>query len=216
LAEIFSADTKVKVRINPGPSNGLANQIIAGAPADLFLSANVQWAEEVQKHDLAAASERLLTNKLALVVPEKSPASVHQPSDLLSDKVKKVALAGENVPAGMYADQALTKLDLFKTLTDAGKIVRGQDVRNTLSFVERGEAEAGIVYSTDLKAATGVVSVSEFDPSLHDEIVYVLVLLKHGEGRPGARQLYDFLQAEASNTTYEEFGFSRLPADEAE
>ena len=78
---------------------------------------------------------RLLTNKLVIVVPAGNPAEVHKPEDLLSDKVQKIALAGEKVPAGMYADQSLEKLGLLKQLTDAGKIVRGQDVRNTLSYV---------------------------------------------------------------------------------
>ena len=118
---------------------------------------------------------RLLTNQLVIVVPSGNPGDVREPKDLLSDKVKKIALAGEKVPAGMYAEQALTKLDLLPQLTAAQKIVRGQDVRNTLSFVERGEAEAGIVYSTDVRIASGVTTAHEFDASLHDEIVYVLV-----------------------------------------
>lgn len=213
LAGKFTADTKAEVKINAGSSNGLATQIIAGAPADLFLSANEQWVREVEKYKLAVASVPLLTNQLVLVVPAKNPAGVKSPRDLLSASVKKVSLAGENVPAGMYADQALGKLELLAPLTEAGKIVRGQDVRNTLSFVERGEAEAGIVYSTDVRAAAGVEAVYEFDAALHDPIVYVLVLLKHGERSPAARKFYDFLQADASNKTYEEFGFQRLPAE---
>src|SRR5262249_34811402 len=158
-----------------------------GAPADLFLSANAKWADEVAKGGQAAESARLLTNQLVIVVPKGNPANVHDPKDLLSDRVKKLALAGEQVPAAMYAEQALTKLDLMKQLVDSGKIVRGQDVRTALSYVERGEAEAGIVYSTDVGVATGIESVYQFDPGLHDDIVYVLVLTKSGATRPEAR-----------------------------
>src|SRR4029077_11175574 len=137
-------DTGTEVKVNPGPSSGLANQVIADAPVDLFLSASQQWADEVNKHDKAAAMTRLLTNKLVIAVPAANPGGVKEPKDLLSAAVKKIALAGEKVPAGIYADQALTKLKLLQPLESAGKIVRGQDVRSALSYVERGEAEAGI------------------------------------------------------------------------
>jgi molybdate transport system substrate-binding protein len=210
LAEKFAVKTETEVKVNPGPSSGLASQIIAGAPADLFLSANQKWADEVEKSGRSAAMARLLTNSLVLVVPEGNPGGVKEPKDLLSQEVKKIALAGEKVPAGTYADQALMKLELLEPLVAAGKIVRGQDVRSALSFVERGEAEAGIVYSTDLAAAQSVKMVHEFDPSLHDEIVYVLVLLKQDEPTPRAQELYDFLQSADADAVYAQFGFTRV------
>jgi len=208
LAERFAKQAGVKV--NAGPSNGLATQILAGAPADLFLSASPEWADEVQKGGLAVESTKLLTNRLALVVPAGNPAQVRAPQDLTAASVKKIAMAGEDVPAGKYGDQALEKLDLLKTLTDEGKIVRGQDVRTALAYVERGEAEVGVVYSTDAKVAKGVESVYEFDPSMHDEIVYVLVLLKNAENNSAAREFYNFLQSPEANPVYAEAGFERL------
>jgi len=210
LAEQFKADTGTEVKVNPGASSGLANQIIADAPADLFLSASQQWADEVDKHNKAAAMVRLLDNTLVIAVPAANPGGINEPKDLLSPAVKKIALAGEKVPAGTYADQALRKLELLEPLTAAGKIARGQDVRSALSYVERGEAEAGIVYSTDLSAATGLKAVYEFDSALHDEIVYVLVLLKHGISNRQARGFYEYLQSPAANATYAKFGFARL------
>ncbi len=205
LAEKF---TKAKVTVNPGPSNGLATQILEGAPSDLFLSASPQWADEVQKGGQAVESTRLLTNRLVLIVPKGNPAKVAEPKDLLLPAVKKVSLAGEEVPAGKYADQALTKLDLYKQLE--GKIVRGQDVRMAFTYVERGEAEAGIVYSTDVGASAKVESVYEFDPTTHDEIAYVLVLLKHGNDQTVAHEFYKFLQSDEAGEAYTKFGFSRL------
>ena len=210
LAEQFQAQTETEVKVNPGPSNGLANQILAGAPADLFLSASQQWADEVQQGGKAREMTRLLTNRLVLVVPKGNPGQVREPKDLLSAKVKRVALAGEKVPAGIYADQALTNLDLLKRLTADGKIARGQDVRSALAFVERGEAEAGIVYSTDLSSASGVELVYDFPTDLHDEIVYVLVLLEHGSDKSKGRELYEFLQSPRADEVYAKFGFSRI------
>jgi len=210
LADQFKTETGTEVKVNLGSSNALAEQILAGAPANLFLSANQQWADEIQRAGQVEAAARLLTNRLVLVVPAGNPGGVHKPEDLLSDKVKKIALAGEKVPAGMYADQSLEKLGLLKQLTDANKIVRGQDVRSALSYVERGEAEAGIIYSTDVGSAKEVTVAYEFDPKLHDEIVYVLVLLKHSSDNPEGRKLFEFLQSPTANTVYAKFGFSRL------
>lgn len=210
LANAFSEATKVQVKINPGPSSGLANQILEGAPAHLFLSANRQWADKVNEAGLADSMRPLLTNKLVIIVPIGNPGDVKEPKDLASDKVQKISLAGEKVPAGMYADQALTRLGLLGELTSAGKIARGQDVRSALSYVERGEAEAGIVYSTDVSSASGVEMVHEFDPALHDEIAYVLVLLKHGAENPAAKQFFDFLLSADSQPFYSNAGFEPL------
>jgi molybdate transport system substrate-binding protein len=213
LAAEFSKKSKAKVKTNPGPSSGLANQIIAGAPAHLFLSANREWAAKVAQADLAESSADLLTNKLVLIVPKGNPGGVTKPDDLLSAQVKRIALAGEKVPAGVYADQALTKLDLHEKLTAAGKIARAQDVRGALSFVQRGEAEAGIVYSTDVALATGVETVYEFDPALHDEIVYVLVLLRHGAKNTDAMSFFEYLQTQGADDIYAQAGFSRIKQD---
>jgi molybdate transport system substrate-binding protein len=210
LAEKFQTQSGANVTVNLGSSSALANQIIAGAPADLFLSANQQWADEVKKNGQAEAMTRLLTNWLVIVAAADNPAGVQEPKDFLSAGVKKIALAGEKVPAGIYAGQALAKLGILDPLAAEGKIVRGQDVRSALSYVERGEAEAGIVYSTDANIASGLEIVHEFDPSLHDEIVYALVLLKHGGDKPRARQLYEYLQSPEAEAVYTQFGFARL------
>src|SRR4051812_15098021 len=90
LVKAFQSGTKAEIKINAGPSNGLANQILNGAPADLFLSASEQCAKEVEKGGQAESLVRLLTNKLVLVVPKDNPADVHEPKDLLSVKMKKL------------------------------------------------------------------------------------------------------------------------------
>lgn len=218
LARQFAERTGTRVRVNVGPSGGLANQILAGAPADLFLSANAQWADKVGEDGLATASTPLLTNRLVLVVPRGNPSGVRQPQDLVSARVARVALAGEQVPAGMYADQVLTRLGLLERLVHERRIARGQDVRSALSYVERGEVDAGIVYATDVRTASNVEIAYEFDASLHDEIVYVLVLLKHGGSQASAVEFYDFLRSPDAEPTYGRYGFVRLigkaPRDE--
>lgn len=222
LDELVTAFRKVEpdvaIKLNAGPSNGLAQQILAGAPADLFLSASDEWAKELSKADRAAESAAMATNRLVIVTPRNNPAAVTRPQDLLSDKVEKLALAGEKVPAGMYADQALEELGLLDELAAAGKVVRGQDVRSALAYVERGEAEAGIVYATDVAAAKGVTIVHEFDPKLHDAIRYVLVLVKPAVGEPSdaAQAFFKFLLSGEAAETFERFGFESLIVETAD
>lgn len=210
IAKAYESKTGVKVKVNLGPSSSLANQILEGAPAQLFLSANRQWASKVEEAKLAKELSPLLTNDLVLIVPEGNPAGVKEPKDLASDAVKKIALAGEKVPAGLYAEQVLKKLELLDGLVNGGKIARGQDVRNTLQFVERGEAEAGIVYSTDVLAGSKVEVVHKFDKQLHDEIAYVLVLLNSSENADAAKDFYDYLQSDEAQAVFSQYGFQKL------
>jgi molybdate transport system substrate-binding protein len=199
-----------EVKISASASNALATQIVAGGEAHLFLSANQQWADVVEKAGKSSRSRKLLTNGLVLVVPAGNPAGVKSPADLTSEKVKKIALAGDKVPAGQYAQQALTAAKLYEGLVAANKIVRGHDVRSTLTYVERGEAEAGIVYSTDAMITKAVEVVHEFDPATYDKIVYPLVLLKAAEGNERAVKFYEFLGSEAAAGVFKKHGFVML------
>src|SRR5205085_2483469 len=95
-------------------------------------------------------------------------------------------------PAGLYARQALRKLGLWESLEREQKVISGDDVRSALAYVERGEAEAGVVYATDARIAAVRVA-GAFDPATHDAIRYPLVLLKAGQGNDAGRRFYEFL-----------------------
>jgi molybdate transport system substrate-binding protein len=214
IAQAFTRDTGIEVRISSGPSNALANQIIAGAPADVFLSANSQWAAAVEEKSLAEKVQPLLTNDLVLVTPRDNPANITSPEQLLSENVGKLALAGEAVPAGQYAQQALTSLKIYEQLVEQNKIVRGHDVRVTLTFVERGEVDAAIVYSTDSRVSDKVREVYAFDSSTHDPIVYPAVLLKAAAKNAAAKQFYERLFSSAAVKIFTQHGFKLLSANE--
>jgi molybdate transport system substrate-binding protein len=210
LAVEFERQAGTRVRVSAGPSNALARQIVSGAATDLFLSANEEWAEHVAEQGLAEATAPLLTNQLVLIVPRDNPANIQSAADLAGSRVKRVALAGESVPAGMYAEQALRALGLYGPLMDDKKVVRGQDVRTTLGYVERGEVDAGIVYSTDAKIAKQVAILSEFDLKSYDPIVYPLVLVKRDRPNPTARRLFEFLRSPDAAAVFKQFGFERI------
>jgi len=118
LVAKFTKDTGIAVKISAGASNTLANQVLNGANADLFLSASQDWADQLREKGLAVAAHPLLTNELVLVVPKGNPGRIKTPKDLLNENVKYLALAGEKVPAGVYAEQALTADGLYTKLLE--------------------------------------------------------------------------------------------------
>jgi molybdate transport system substrate-binding protein len=210
VASLFTKDTGIEIKLNADDSSKLAAQIANDAPADFFLSANEKWADFVKEKGFAAESVPLLGNRLVIVAPKGNPAAVTKPEDLIKPAVKRVAVAGPTVPAGIYARQALTGLKLWDDLESAKKIVAGENVRVTLTYVERGEVEAGLVYETDAGISTLVEVVYTFESGSHDPIVYPLVLLKAGEKNPGARKFYEYLQTPAATKIFQKYGFTRL------
>ncbi|TWU45333.1 Molybdate-binding periplasmic protein precursor [Novipirellula aureliae] len=207
IASKFESQTGMGVTLSSGPSSGLARQIVAGASVDIFVSANQQWADEINDAKLSAEEYVLLSNRLVLVVPEGNPAKLFGPRDLNSERVRRIAIAGENVPLGIYAEQALRKFDIFETLADSNKVVRGTDARVTLTYVERAEVEAGIVYATDAKQSSSTEVVYAFDTACHDSIVYPMLLLRHAAGNDAARAFYEYLKSDESIRIFQSHGF---------
>lgn len=210
IAGSFTKETGIPVQVSIGPSNGLAQQVIAGAPADVFVSASQKWADALRQAELTREIRPLLANRLVLIVPAGNPGGVKSPDDLLSDRVQRIALTGENTPAGTYSDAALRSLGLLEQLQAAGKIARGHDVRATLGYVEQGEAEAGMVYATDARVSQSIEVVTEIDPRHYPAIVYPAVLLKKESAIPQARQLFDYLSTPQAAAIFRRHGFTPL------
>ncbi|QDU40608.1 Molybdate-binding periplasmic protein precursor [Maioricimonas rarisocia] len=210
IAVQFRHEHGIDVQVSSGPSNGLARQIQAGAPADIFVSASPDWADAVADDGLEDDRRSLLSNSLVLVVPPGNPAGVTDPPDLVGPRVSHVALAGTSVPAGVYAEVALRDAGCFEQLEHAGRIVRGHDVRHTLNYVARGEVDAGVVYATDARIAPHVVAVYEFPAEVSEEIGYPFVLLKSAADREPARRFWEYLQTEAALEVFRRHGFRVL------
>jgi molybdate transport system substrate-binding protein len=209
-AKQFTRETGIEVKVSADDSSKLAEQIVNGAPADVFLSANVKWAEHVKEKGKVQTSVPLLGNALVIVVPKGNSAGIASPGDL--SKARKIALAGPTVPAGMYARQALKQLKLLEALEAAGKIVPAENVRVALTFVERGECEAGIVYATDARVTDKVQVAYTFEAEAYEAIVYPLVLLKTANA--GAARLYDYLQSPPAQAVFRQHGFVILKSHE--
>ncbi len=208
------------VRTSFGASSALARQIVAGAQADLFLTASTEWADLLSREGLVARQRDLLSNRLVVIVPIASRLNIRKPDDLLADDVQRLALADpQAVPAGVYAREALETLGLWKQLSR--RVAAGANVRQALQFVSTGAAEAGIVYASDAAADPRVRVVLELDARLSAPIRYPVVLLKHASDNPAAEAFYDFLASADAGTIFERHGFlapigaRKVPSDAA-
>lgn len=197
----------IRIQVVTGPSNGLAQQILAGAPADLFISANRRWAELIECRQQVADTCELLTNRLVLVVPRANPAKIRELADLNSPQVRRIAIAGPNVPAGIYATQVLQQLGWFEQLASESRLIHGSDARVTLVYVERGEVDAGLVYASDARTSERIRIVAEIAPNLHDSIVYPMVRLQPATNQAASREFGDYLQASRAKEVFQQHGF---------
>jgi molybdate transport system substrate-binding protein len=214
VAEFRRKHPRVTVKTSFGGSSTLAQQVLAGADADLFLSANQAWARTLDQRQLASERCDLLGNELVLVVAKGARLKVAAPEDLLSGELRRIALAEpDSVPAGIYAKQALTKLALWDRLKP--RIVGAADVRQALAYVETGAAEAGIVYATDAALTDRVEIAYRFDAELTEPIVYPLVLLERGGAKPSVRELYQEFQSDHAAERARKRGFTWRPTDAA-
>jgi molybdate transport system substrate-binding protein len=210
-ADFVRLHPAVTIRTSYGASSTLAQQVNAGAGADVFLSASTEWADFLSGKKLIERRRDLLGNQLVIVVPADSQLAVKGPGDLAQPKIRRLVLADpKSVPAGIYAKQALGNLNLWTQLE--AKVAGAADVRQALHFVETGAAEAGIVYATDAAASTAVRIAARIDPKLSEPIHYPLALLKHGADNPAAIAFYDYLGSPAAGAVFRRHSFVVLDA----
>jgi molybdate transport system substrate-binding protein len=212
IAGAWSKETgKPAPRISYAASSALAKQLEQGAPADLFISADLDWMDHVDRKDLIRKDTRvnLLGNKIVLVAPRDSKATVtvRQGFDLATALGSgRLAMANvDAVPAGKYGKAALEKLGAWNGVKD--RVAQAENVRAALLLVARGEAPLGIVYSTDAAAEPYVRIVGEFPADSHPPIIYPAALTKES---PDAKAFLDFLKSTKSRPSFEKQGFTVL------
>jgi molybdate transport system substrate-binding protein len=210
LGQAFGRTTGNTVAFNFAGSNDLARQIVAGAPADAFFSADLARMNELEQAGLVDPAERrdVLSNVLVVVVPAGATTTIAVPADLA--KLGKVALANPDaVPAGVYAKQYLQKRGLWGAI--APKVVPTLDVRAALAAVEAEHAEAGIVYATDAAGSQRVRVALRIPRDEGPAIVYPLAPLRKSP-KAAARDVVRFLTSPDAKPVYERYGFIVLPA----
>ncbi len=211
IRDRYTRQTGQAVELNFASTATLATQIRSGAEADLFLAANEGWARVLTGiPGLVVDRIDLLGNGLVVVLPKGNGRSLRSPRELLEASFASVAVANPDsmVPAGLYAREALVRLDLWESLRS--RMVYGDNVRTALAYVETGSVAAGIVYRTDALASSGVDLALEISPRVHRKIRYPLLLLSHGAHSAAARELFEYLQGAGAAALFRKHGFAHL------
>jgi molybdate transport system substrate-binding protein len=208
-----AAPARIPVRTSFAASSVLAKQIEAGAPADVFVSADTEWMDYLEQRHLLRGGTRqnLLGNQLVLIAPAESTVEL----TLAPHADLATALAGgrlatgdpDSVPVGRYALAALMRLGIWDQV--APRLVRAENVRAALEYVARGEATLGIVYRTDALAEKRVRLVDIFPADSHPLIVYPVALTLGASAHAPAFEAY--LESDAAREIFVRYGFERLP-----
>jgi molybdate transport system substrate-binding protein len=211
LKEIAAAHEKQsgdKIRFNFGASSVLARQIEAGAPADIFFSADEAKMDGLEAKGLILKETRQsrLSNALVIVVAAERGAALTKPSDLATDKVKRLALAEpRTVPAGIYAKEYLQRQNLWSAVE--AKVVPTENVRAALAAVEAGNAEAGIVYQTDAAISKKVKVAYHVPAEDSPAISYPMARVKDAVQPEAAQRVLQRFSSDEASRVFEKFGF---------
>ena len=210
---LFTKQSGIKVVASYAASSSLMKQIEQGAPADVFLSADVDWMDYGAKNNLIKndTRENLLGNRLVLIAPKDFKIG----NVTIAPGFDLAALAGSGriatgdvraVPAGLYAKAALEKLGIWSSVEL--KIAMAENVRAALVLVARGEAPLGIVYETDAKVDPSVKIIGVFPEDSHPPIIYPVAMTK--DAKPDAAQYLAFLTTPEAKAVFERYGFRVL------
>lgn len=209
----YARKTGRHANISLAASSTLAKQIANGAPADIFISADLDWMDYLSKRNLVQADTRkdLLGNELVLVAPKDSAVAVKIQPGFPLDKLlaggKLVMADTTSVPAGKYGKAALEKLGVWSSVS--GQIAQAENVRAALELVARKEAPFGIVYLTDAAAEPDVKVVGVFPEDTHPRIIYPVALIANSTN-PDAAAFLTYLESPAAQPFFEKQGFTVL------
>lgn len=203
----FEFETGIEVELSLGGSQWLAQQIASGAPADLFISAGDQPIRFLTERNLVDGEPiALLTNRLVVVVDSEGAVPITSLEDLKDPGIERIAIADPILaPAGLYAKQALTSLDVWSAIED--KLVFGGDVRATMAYVETGNADAALVYVTDAAQAADLPIADVVPPESHAPILYPAAIIDAPHTAARVSEFVGFLGREAAASIFRRYGF---------
>ncbi|MCZ7591959.1 MAG: molybdate ABC transporter substrate-binding protein [Kiritimatiellae bacterium] len=210
----FERETSISVHYNLQGSSALARQIEAGAPADLFFSADEEKMDQLQGENLIETSTRMsLLSNILVMVTAPDNTGINTPADLERDRVERIALAQpDSVPAGIYAKRYLERIGLWEELIP--KIIPTENVRSALAAVAAGNADAGFVYRTDATTSDRVRIAYEIPESDAPSITYPVAVLRNAPNKDAARRFLSYLRSRAAGAVFEQYGFKVLSAQE--
>ncbi len=210
IAALYQKEKDVMVTPSFAAASALAKQIEQGAPADVFVSADVKWMDYLEGKDkiVKASRRNLLGNQLVLIAPKGKAFSVklEKGFDLPGAFAGRWCSCGPEVPIGQYSKQALTALGWWEALEP--RLAAAPDVRSALAFVERGECAVGVVYETDAKVSDKVEVLGIFPAGSHSPVLYPAALVQGA--KPAAQGFLDFLLSPQADAIFRKYGFTVL------
>jgi molybdate transport system substrate-binding protein len=207
IAANYEKQSTDKIVFNFGASSLLARQIIEGAPADIFFSADEAKMDDLQKAGLIVTETRrdLLSNALVIVVPNDNKLTVASPDELLT-KTQKIAIADPRaVPAGIYTKEYLSGLRLWDKLES--EMVPTENVRAALAAVESGDVDAGFVYKTDANISKKVKIAFSVPVEKGPAIRYPVAIVKEAKNKSAAEEFLRYLESDTARKLFEQYGF---------
>jgi molybdate transport system substrate-binding protein len=204
-----NANPDTKVVFNFAASGALLQQIEKGAPVDVFASADQKTMDMAMEKDLIVPGARhnFAGNELVLILPQGAKTPIKALGDLRAKEIEKIALGNpESVPAGRYAQEALTNEGLWEELKP--KFIFGESVRQVLDYVSRGEVDAGFVFATDAAVAKDRVKVA-VEPRKHKPISYPISVVGSTKNRDLAGRFVEFVLSAQSQEILSKYGFSK-------
>lgn len=212
LAELKQAFGKsypnIEIQFTYGASGVLMQQIEHGSPIDVFISAGEKQMKDLTQQGLVLNDtvKSLTANQMVLIAPVKTSSSIQGFEDLVP-KAKKIALGNpKTVPAGYYGKQVLEHYQIYSALLE--KLVLAEDVRQALTMVATGNAEAGLVYRTDALSNSSVKIIANAPPESHDPIVYPIAVIQRSTQAEAARKFVEFALSAQGQQILSKYGFT--------
>ena len=208
IAMTYEASSGDKLVFNFAASSLLARQIKEGAPADVFISADEEKMDSLEKKGLLLKDTRksLLSNSLVIVVQKDSALSFQSPKELADAKIKRLALAEpKSAPAGIYAKKYLKSIGIWGAVID--RVILTENVRAALAAVEYGNVDAGIVYKTDAAISKKVKVAYEVAPGDGPKISYPFAVVRDSKYPEGAKKLLVHLSSPEALQVFKKYGF---------
>lgn len=204
----YEKTNDVKLIINFAASGTLQKQIEEGAPSDIFISAAQKQMDALEDKGLIVKESRkdLLGNSLVLIAAEEAKDKIKEINDIKNAVIVRISIGvPESVPAGSYAKESLENLKMWEEIEP--KLVLAKDVRQVLTYVETGEVDAGIVYSSDAALLKRGAVAGTFPAHSHKPVVYPAALINESKNKEAAQKFLDFLSADKAAGTFGKYGF---------
>lgn len=199
----------VKITYNFAAAGDLQTQIEQGAPADIFISASPKQMNSLEEKKLiiTATRKNILKNSIVLIVPKDSTKDIKSFEDCASEKVSMIAIGNpESVPVGQYSQETFSYLNIWDTVSLKANL--GASVKEVLAWVESGNVDCGVVYSTDAKISDKVKEVCSAPIGSHKDIVYPAAVVKTSKNKDDAKDFMDFLSSDKAVNVFNKYGFS--------